>query len=238
VWSKAGGGPAVFFRFSNTLGKLSVNKYQKTDGGWIMTARSLLLTALIPVTGVTLLSLPAGAECWMTCPPGSTTTPRAMGEQGAAATADQAASPEELTPAKKPSATAKASPGPVPAKPKAAPRPVEPTAQPAASPEDPTPAKDLESTAKASSTPVPEKPKAAPTPAGAGLPGELPQVQSMTPTPAPAPTQDAVAQPAPVPQPSETNPALHPAPVQPATPAPVPLPGPVPGTATMHVIPE
>ena len=43
-----------------------------------MKAKSLLLTELLVATGLTLLSLPAGAECWMTCPPGSTAT-RARG---------------------------------------------------------------------------------------------------------------------------------------------------------------
>ena len=70
-----------------------------------MNAKSLLLTTIVPVIGLAILSLPAGAECWMTCPPGSATTPSATGEQGTAATAEPAASPEEVTPAKKTQAT-------------------------------------------------------------------------------------------------------------------------------------
>ena len=102
---------------------MGVNKNQKRNGGWIMKAKSLLLTILVPVTGLTFLSLPAGAECWMTCPPGSTATPSATNENGVTATAEPVASPEEQIPAKKPEATAKASPAPAPAKPKAAPTP-------------------------------------------------------------------------------------------------------------------
>jgi|RhiMethySRZTD1v2_1073278.scaffolds.fasta_scaffold260346_3 hypothetical protein len=101
-----------------------------------MKAKSLLLTVFVPVTGLTFLSLPAGAECWMTCPPGSTAAPNATGEQGATATAELVASPEELTPAQKPETTAKASPTPVPAKRKASPAPAAETMEPAASPED------------------------------------------------------------------------------------------------------
>ena len=210
----------------------SANKNQKRMGGWIMKAKSLLLTVLIPVSGLTFLSSPASAECWMTCPPGSTATPSATGTQSATATAEPVASPEELTSAKKPKTTAKASPAP--AKPKASPVPAGTTAEPVASPEELTPAKQTETTAKASPAPTPATSKAAPTPAGTGLPPESPQVQSTTPAPAPAPTQEAVA----VPQPSEDNAAFQPAPTQGAAPAPVPIPGPVPGTATMDVIPE
>jgi hypothetical protein len=72
-----------------------------------MKAKSLLLTILIPVSGLTFLSLPAGAECWMTCPPGSMATPSATKENGVTATAEPV-SPEELTPAKTPETTAKA----------------------------------------------------------------------------------------------------------------------------------
>ena len=83
-----------------------------------MKAKSLLLTAL---SGLTFLSSPAGAECWMTCPPGSTATPSPTGVQGATATAEPTLSPEEPTQGKKPEAMAKAAPTPVPAKPKAVP---------------------------------------------------------------------------------------------------------------------
>ena len=149
-----------------------------------MKAKSLLLTVLVPATGLAFLSLPAGAECWMTCPPGSTATPSATEKP---ATAEPAASTEELTPAKKPEATAKASPTPAPAKPKAAPAPAGATIEPAASPEEATPAKMPEATAKASPTAAPTKPTVPPT------------VQSTTSSPEPAPTQDAVAPPAPAP---------------------------------------
>ena len=119
-----------------------------------MKAKSLLLTILVPVSGLTFLSLPAGAECWMTCPPGSTTTPSATEQTGVTATAEPV-SPEELTPAKTPETTAKASPAP--AKPKAAPIPAEATVEPVASPEELTPAKTPEATAKASPAQVPAK---------------------------------------------------------------------------------
>ena len=200
-----------------------------------MKAKSLPLTILIPVSGLTFLSLPAGAECWMTCPPGSTATPSAAGMQGATATAEPVAASEELTPAKKSKTTVKALPAP--AEPKASPVTAGATAEPAALPEEMAPATQTETTAKTSPAPAPAKSKAAPTPAGTRPAPEPPQVQSTTPAPVPAPTQDAVATPAPVPQPSEENAAFQPAPAQ-AAPAPVPIPGPVPGTATMHVIPE
>src|SRR6476620_4300052 len=103
-----------------------------------MNAKSILLTILIPVIGLTFLSLPAGAECWMTCPPGSTATPSATKENGVTATAEPV-SPEELTPAKTPEMTAKASPAP--AKPKAAPTPAEATAEQVASPQELPPVK-------------------------------------------------------------------------------------------------
>ena len=227
-------GVAAFFRFSNALGKIGVNKKQKRNGGWIMKAKSLLLTILIPVSGLTFLSLPAGAECWMTCPPGSTTTPSATKENGVTATAEPVASPEKQTLTKTPEATAKASPAP--AKPKAAPTPAEATVEPVASPEKQTLTKTQEATAKASPAAAPAKPKAATTPAGASSATEPSQVQSTS--PAPAPIQDAGALPARTPQPYGDNAAFQSAPAQGATPAPVPIPGPVPGTATMHVIPE
>jgi hypothetical protein len=190
--------------------KMGVNKNQKRNGGYIMKAKSLLLTILIPVSGLTFLSLPAAAECWMTCPPGSTATPSATKENGVTATAEPVASPEKQTLTKTPEATAKASPAPVPAKPKAAPIPAEATVEPVASP----------------------------TRAEAGPAVEPSHVQSATPAPGPTPTQDAVASPAPTPQPYGDNAAFQSAPAQGAAPAPVPIPGPVPGTATMHVIPE
>ena len=74
-----------------------------------MKAKSILLAELVAVAGLMFVSLPAGAECWMTCPPGSTATPSSRGDQGATATVEPTASPEEATPAKMPEATAKAS---------------------------------------------------------------------------------------------------------------------------------
>ena len=158
-----------------------------------MKAKSLLLTVLVAATGLAFLSLPAGAECWMTCPPGSTASPSAMEKP---ATAERAASTEELTPAKKPEATAKASPAPAPAKSKAAEAPAGANVEPTASLEELTPAKKSEVTAKASPTAAPTKPTVPPT------------VQSTTSSPEPAPTQD-VAPPAPAP-----NAAFQPGPAQ------------------------
>ena len=209
-----------------------------------MKAKSLLLTELLVATGLTLLSLPAGAECWMTCPPGSTATPSSTREQGATATTEQAVSPEERTPAKgeltqgkKPEATAKAASTPAPAKPKVVPAPAGATTEPGAPPEGRAPAKGPEATAKASPVPAPAKPKSVPTPAAAGSAAKPPPVQSTTPAPAPAPNQDAVA-PSTPPLPPQGNAAFQPAPAPPTVPAPVSIPGLVPGTATMHVIPE
>jgi hypothetical protein len=210
--------------------KTGVNKYQKRKGGWIMKAKSFLLNVVGVATGLTFLSLPAGAECWMTCPPGSTTTQSAAGTQGVTATVEPTASPG-LTTAKKPEATAKVSPTPVPAKPKAAPSPAGATA-PA---EELTTAKKPEATAKASPTPVP---KATLAPDRAGPATEPPPIPPAAPAPVPAPTKGQATPPVPVPQSSETNAAFQPAPSQAAPPAPVPIPGPVPGTATMHVITE
>jgi len=79
--------------------KLGANKNH--EGGGIMKAKSLLLTALLVASGLTFLSSPAGAECWMTCPPGSTATPSPTGVQGATATAEPTLSPEEPTQGKK-----------------------------------------------------------------------------------------------------------------------------------------
>ena len=101
-----------------------------------MKAKSLLLTGLLVVTGLTFLSLPAGAECWMTCPPGSTATPNSTGKQGATATTEPAVSPEERTPAKEPETAAKASTTSVPAKPKAVPTATGAATEPAASPKN------------------------------------------------------------------------------------------------------
>ena len=220
---------------ARTLGKWASITIKKRNGGWIMKAKSLLLTILVPVSGLTFLSLPAGAECWMTCPPGSTTTPSATKETGVTATAEPV-SPEELTPVKTPEMTAKASPAP--AKPKAAPTPAEATVEPVASPEELTPVKKPEATAKVSPAAESAKPNAAPTPAGASSAIEPSHVQSTSPAPAPTPAQDAGALPAPTPQPYGDNAAFQSPPAQGGAPAPVPIPGPVPGTATMHVIPE
>ena len=131
-----------------------------------MKAKSLLLTGLLVATGLTFLSLPAGAECWMTCPPGSTATPNSTGKQGATATTEPAVSPEERTPAKEPETAAKASTTSVPAKPKAVPTATGATTEPAASPEELTQAKKPEATAKASPNAVPAKPMAVPTRSG------------------------------------------------------------------------
>ena len=191
-----------------------------------MKAKSLLLTGLLVGTGLTFLSLPAGAECWMTCPPGSTATPSSTGKQGATATTEPEVSPEERTPAKEPETAAK--------EPKAVPTATGATTEQAASPEELTQAKKPEATAKSSPNAVPAKPMAVPT---AGPAMKPPPVQSTTPAPAPAPTQDAVA-PSTPPLPPQGNAAFQPAPAPSTVPAPVPIPGVVPGTSTMHVIPE
>jgi hypothetical protein len=227
--------PSCGLRFSNTLGKMGVNKNQN-EGGGIMKAKSLLLTGLLVATGSTFLSLPAGADCWMTCPPGSTATPSSSGKQGATATTEPAVSPEESTPAKEPETAAKASTTSGPAKPKVVPTATEASTVPAASPEELTQATKPEATAKASPTPVP-KPKAVPTPAAGGPAMEPSPVQPNTPAPTPAPTQDAVA-PSTTPLPPQGNAAFQPAPAPSTAPAPVPIPGVVPGTNKMQVIPE
>src|SRR6516162_3548584 len=123
---------------------MGVNKTsKKRTGEGSMKEKSLLLTGLVAATGLAFLSLPARAECWnwTVCPPGSTAAPAPV-----RATAEPAASPEEVTPAKKPKATAKTAPTPAPAKPKAAPAPFEATGEPAASPEEVTPAKKPKAT--------------------------------------------------------------------------------------------
>lgn len=198
-----------------------------------MKAKSLLLTGLLVAAGSMLMPFPAGAECWMTCPPGSTATPSPRGEQGATATTEPAVSPEERIPVKEPEAAAKASTTSVPAKPKAVPTATGATTEPAASPDEPTQAKKPEATAKASPTPVPAKPKAVPTPAASGPAIEHPPIQSTAPAPAP----NAVA-PSTPPLPPQGNAAFQPAPAPSTVPAPVPIPGVVPGTDTMQVIPE
>ena len=230
------GYPSWGFSLLEHARKTGVNKYQKRKGGWIMKAKSFLLNVVAAATGLTFLSLPADAECWMTCPPGSTTTPNPAETQNVTATAEPTASPE-LTTAKKPEATDNASPTPVPAKAKAALNPAGATAEPATSPELTT-AKKPEATAKVSPTPVLAKPKAALAPHAAGSTTEPPPFLPAAPVPAHAPTQGEATPPVPVPQSSETNAAFQPAPSQAPPPAPVAIPGPVPGTATMHVIPQ
>jgi hypothetical protein len=216
----------VVFPNLEHAGKMGVHKTPK-KGGWIMKAKSFLLTVVAVTTGLTFLSLPAGAECWMTCPPGSTTTPSAARNQGVTATAEPTASPK-LTTAKKAEGTESS---PTPAKPKAAPIPVGATA-PA------TTAQKTETTAKASPTPVPAKPKATPLADGTGPATEPPPIPPAAPALMPAPSQGEATPPVPVPQSSETNAAFQLPPAQAAPPAPAPIPGPVPGTATMRVIPE
>jgi hypothetical protein len=79
-----------------------------------MKPKLLLLTVLVSVAGPTWLSSPAGAECWMVCPPESTASPNETGI--ATATTEPTSSAEELTRVEKPEATAKAAPAPAPAK--------------------------------------------------------------------------------------------------------------------------
>lgn len=183
----------VVFPLLEHARKTGVNKNQKRNGGWIMKAKSLLLTILIPITGLTFLSLPAGAECWMTCPPGSTTTEGVTGENGTTATAEPVASPEGLPPAKKPEATAKASPAPAPAKSKAA-------ANPAGS----GPATEPSQVQSTSPTPA-----AAPAQGAVAPPAPTPQPSEDNPAFQPAPAQGAVPAPVPIPGPVPGTATMH-----------------------------
>ena len=142
--TQGGGSCGVGFRFSQHARKTSVYKNQKRMG-MDHESESLLLTVLIPVS--VNVSIVAG-RCRVldyvpSCINGDS---KGTGMQGATTTAEPVAASEELTPAKKPETTVKASPAP--AKPKASPVPTGATAEPAASPEEMTPAKQPEATAK------------------------------------------------------------------------------------------
>ncbi len=169
--------------------KTGVNKYQKRKGGWIMKAKSFLLNVVGVATGLTFLSLPAGAECWMTCPPGSTTTQSAAGTQGVTATVEPTASPG-LTTAKKPEATAKASPTPVP-KATLAPDRAGPATEPPPIP------------------PAAPAPVRAPTKGQATPPVPVPQSSETNAAFQPAPSQAAPPAPVPIPGPVPGTATMH-----------------------------
>jgi len=105
-----------------------------------MKATFLLLTTFTAISGSAVLSLPAAAECWMTCPPGTTTTPSAAVQEAPTAEAEPVISPEASKPAMKAEAKEQGSPSSAPAKKKAAPAQATATATPSLKPEAiPTP---------------------------------------------------------------------------------------------------
>ena len=182
-----------------------------------MKVASLFLCSFTAISGFAILSLPAvAAECWMTCPPGSASTPSAAEQQPPTAAAEPAALPDQQKPITKANVTDKSPPAASPAKKKAPPAPAETTSK--SSPHTPE------------AVPMPVE-ESAPVQTKEAPATQAPPVEPAAPTAAPG--QDADVQ-----QPPQPAAAFQPAPVQEAAPPPTPIPGPVPGTATMRVIPE
>ena len=181
-----------------------------------MKTTSLLLVSFTAVSGLGVLSLPAAAECWMTCPPGSTATPSRTCQQTATAEAQPVASPEAQRPVAKADVTDESFPATASAKKKTARPPGVATKPPPIEPKA-TPAPVEEAT-----VPTPVQAKAAPA-------MQPPPAEPVSPAAVPAQAR---------PQTPPPTAAFQPAPVQGAAPSPAPIPGPIPGTATMRVIPE
>ena len=187
-----------------------------TSGDGIMNVASLFLCKFTAISGFGILSLPAvAAECWMTCPPGSASTPSAAEQQSPTAAAQPAALPDQQEPITKANVTDKSQAAAAPAKKKAAPAPAETASKSPHTPE---------------AVPMPVE-KSAPVQTKEAPATQAPPVEPAA--PAAAPGQDAGIQ-----QPPQPAAAFQPAPAQEAAPPPTPIPGPVPGTATMRVIPE
>ena len=73
-----------------------------------MKVASLFLCSFTAISGFAILSLPAvAAECWMTCPPGSASTPSAAEQQPPTAAAEPAALPDQQKPITKANVTDK-----------------------------------------------------------------------------------------------------------------------------------
>ena len=79
-----------------------------TSGDGIMKVASLFLCSFTAISGFAILSLPVvAAECWMTCPPGSASTPSAAEQQPPTAAAEPAALPDQQKPITKANVTDK-----------------------------------------------------------------------------------------------------------------------------------
>ena len=75
-----------------------------------MKVASLFLGSLTAISGFAILSLPVvAAECWMTCPPGSASTPSIAEQQPPTAAAEPAALPDQQKPITKANVTDKSS---------------------------------------------------------------------------------------------------------------------------------
>ena len=166
-----------------------------------------LFLGLTAISGFAILSLPVvAAECWMTCPPGSASTPSVAEQQPPTAAAEPAALPDQQKPITKANVTDKSPPAAAPAKKKAAPAPAETTSKSPHTPEAvPMPVEES----------APAQTKEAPA-------TQAPPVEPAAPTA--APEQDAGVQ-----QPPQPAAAFQPVPAQEAAPPPTPIPGPVPG---------
>ncbi len=184
--------------------------------GSFMKTKSLRLRLLVPVAWLPLLASPAGAECWMTCPPGSTTAPSSPAaptsteSQGATVKGETSAAPEDLMPAIPETAVQAAPNSRGEAKVSFSPRCLCDTGSYAG--------QDIEKRDAGSS-------KTGSSYGRRAIFGAAELVH----TTSTGAAQEAVAPPAPILQPSDTETGV---------PAPIPIPAPVPGTSTIHVVPE
>ena len=191
---------------------------RSNDGGRTMRTTFLFLASFTAICGFAFLSWPAAAECWMTCPPGSTAPPSATEQQPSTAETEQLASPEAQKLVTKVEVKNESSRATVPSKKKSAQPPAVANTPPSIEP-------------KTTAAPVEEVPGSTPVQAKAA---PVKQATPIEPTALPAvPAQNLVR-----PQTPPPAAAFQPAPVRGAAPSPSPLPGPIPGTATMRVIPE
>jgi hypothetical protein len=201
---------------------------------------SLALSALcigFVIAGLQWLSLPAWAECWMTCPPGpaDSSVPYNRGVIGAAIEAPSASAIDatKLKPASPTGAGAAVS-APIPAGGKAGTEP--PTISPDQTPMAPLGREKAVSSAKPKNRQIPAVSKAAPAPLHvqdkADLVTETP-MEPATPVRTPvgqAKTSTIVAH--------QASGALRSSPNPDELPSPIAVPGLVPGTPAFYLIPE
>ena len=182
-----------------------------------MKTTSLLLVSFTAVVRLAVLSLPAAAECWMTCPPGSTATPSGTGQQTPTAETEPVASPEAQKPVAKVG------------------RNGQELASDSVGKEENSSASWRGHQAATNRTENDSSTRRG----SNGLNSSAGQGGSCMQPPPAEPTR-LLRCPHRLVRPQTPPPtaAFQPAPVQGAAPSPAPIPGPIPGTATMRVIPE